>query len=306
MCKVQTFGGDRESVTIDIMMPYYGDPGLLRTSVESVLRQTDPDWRLVVIDDVYPDLAPGRWVASIDDPRVEYRRNAVNLGVNGNFQESIHTARADFVTVMGCDDIMLPNYVARMHETFAAFPTASYVQPGVVVIDAAGVPANPLPDRVKSYFRKRITRGQVLSGEALAASLLKGNWTYFPSICWRREVVQSHGFQAKLNVALDLALQLDIVLDGGTLVYDPVATFMYRRHTASVSSWSANDGSRFEEERDVLRAAAERTRAVGWNRAARAATFHLSSRLNALTRMPSAVAARDGSGFKSLLRHLFA
>lgn len=288
------------------MMPYYGDPTLLRASVESVLGQTDPDWRLVVIDDVYPDLEPGRWVASIQDPRVQYRRNAVNLGVNGNFQESIHSARADYVTVMGCDDIMLPNYVERMHATFAAYPAASYVQPGVIVIDADGAPANPLPDRVKSYFRKQVVEDRMLSGETLAASLLKGNWTYFPSICWRREVAQSHGFQAELNVALDLALQLDIILDGGVLVYDAVESFMYRRHTASVSSWSANDGSRFGEERDVLRDAAARTRSVGWNRAARAANFHLSSRLNALSRMPSAVAARDRSGFTSLLRHVFA
>ena len=44
---------------LDVVMPFYGDPGLFRAAVESVLAQSDGDWRLVVIDDVYPDTARG-------------------------------------------------------------------------------------------------------------------------------------------------------------------------------------------------------------------------------------------------------
>ena len=43
-------------LSFDLMMPFYGDPALFRLAVESILGQTDPGWRLVVIDDQYPDL----------------------------------------------------------------------------------------------------------------------------------------------------------------------------------------------------------------------------------------------------------
>src|SRR4051794_2428172 len=76
-------------VTIDIMMPFYGDPQLFRDAVASVMAQTDADWRLVVIDDVYPDTRPGEWLQSLGDPRIRYLRNETNLGVSGNFSKSV-------------------------------------------------------------------------------------------------------------------------------------------------------------------------------------------------------------------------
>ena len=72
-----------------------------------------------------------------------------------------------------------------------------------------------------------------LSGESLARSLLRGNWTYFPALCWRTSVVQGIGFRSGLNVVQDLALLLDVSLQGGALLLDPEVTFAYRRHAAS-------------------------------------------------------------------------
>jgi len=79
--------------------------------------------------------------------------------------------------------------------------------------------------------------------------------------------------------------------------------FSYRRHDASVSSATAVNGTRFAEERAFFDEAERRCRALGWDRAARAARHHWSSRLNALTRLPSAVVARDPHGVAVLIRH---
>ncbi|MFF9563395.1 glycosyltransferase family 2 protein [Leifsonia sp. NPDC014704] len=292
-------------MTIDIMMPFYGDPGLFRAAVESVLAQTDPRWRLVVVDDVYPDTAPGEWVASLGDPRVEYVRNEVNLGVNGNFSKCVRLVSADYFVLMGCDDLMEPGYVASMLAAIETHPGAAYLQPGVTVIDDDGAPAMPLADRVKSWYRPRRREATVLTGQRLAVSLLRGNWTYFPSICWRTDTVREYGFDASFDVVLDLALQLDIVLDGGDLVLLPEHTFCYRRHEGSVSSWTAQDGTRFDEERAFFLDVKRRLRARGWRSAARVASAHVSSRLNAATRLPAALSTRDGAGIRSLLTHVF-
>jgi len=287
------------------MMPFYGDPGLFRAAVESVLAQTDPHWRLVVIDDVYPDTAPGEWVSSLGDPRVEYVRNPTNLGVSGNFSRAVELVESTHFVLMGCDDLMERDYVASMRSAISIHPQVSYLQPGVTVVGDDGSVILPLADRVKGWYRPKRSHADVLRGEELAVSLLRGNWTYFPSICWNADAVRKHGFDPEFDVVLDLALQLDIVLDGGELVLLPERTFRYRRHSGSVSSWTAQDGTRFDEERTFFLDVARRLRQRGWKRAARVASSHFSSRLNAVTRLPAALRSRDRSGVRPLLRHVF-
>ncbi|MGO7983426.1 hypothetical protein ACC691_36870, partial [Rhizobium johnstonii] len=99
------------------------------------------------------------------------------------------------------------------------------------------------------------------------------------------------------------ALQLDIITDGGTMLLDTQRTFFYRRHGDSVSSWTAADGTRFREEKELFREAEASMLRRGWKRAAAAAHHHVSSRLNAITRIPSAIASRDSAGTRSLLAH---
>ena len=134
------------------------------------------------------------------------------------------------MTIMGCDDLLLPGYVERMHRLAREHPAAAYIQPGVRVVDGDGVPSSPLPDRVKRHYAPRITGPTALEGEPLATGLARGNWTYFPSICWRRNVLDEFGFDESLDVALDLDLQLRIVDGGGIVVVDDEVTFVYRRH----------------------------------------------------------------------------
>ena len=144
-----------------------------------------------------------------------------------------------------------------------------------------------------------------MSGEELALGLLRGNWTYFPSLCWRVTELAAHGFRLDLDVVQDLAMLLDITMNGGSLVVDEDVVFSYRRHSGSVSAKTGPDGSKFAQERQLFRDADRAMRALGWNRAARAARVHLSSRLNALNEVPKAVRARSLDGGKALARHVF-
>ncbi len=291
---------------LDIMLPFYGDPGYLRLAVESVLGQDDPNWTLTVIDDRYPGTAHTEYLASLDDPRIRHLVNDENLGVSGNFQRAADLATSPFCVIFGGDDVMLPGYVGRMRSLIDAHPDADVIQPGVEVIDERGEVVTPLADRVKARYRPRGRAPHVLTGEELASSLLRGLWTYFPSIAWRTETLRRYGFTSRFEVALDAALFLDISLGGGVLVADDEVVFRYRRHRESVSSATAVDGTRFAEERAFFAEADRRCREHGWPRAARIARRHLSSRLNALSQLPRALAQRDGAGMRALLRHALA
>lgn len=290
-------------VTLDIVMPFWGRADHLRLAVESVLAQSDPDWRLTVIDDAYPDLAPGEWVKGIEDARVTYVRNESNVGVSGAFNLAIDTATGPDLVIMGCDDVLLPAFVGAMKELRDACPSADLLLGGVTVIDAEGRQCLPLADRVKRVLRPAAARPLSLSGERLATSLMRGNWAYFPAIVWRRASIARVRFDPADGVVQDLRAIMNLVFAGASIAVVDTPVFHYRRHATSVSSAAGTDGERFREERSLFHDVAGEAAAKGWSSTRRAATIHGLSRLHALATLPGAALARNGSGVRALVRH---
>ncbi|WP_347978461.1 glycosyltransferase family 2 protein [Microbacterium sp. ProA8] len=275
---------------LDICVPYWGDPAMFIRTIESVRRQTDPRWRLTIIDDGYPGEAIAEHVASIADPRIRYRRNHLNAGIIENFRRAIAAAEGSHVVVLGSDDLLLPGYVEHIRATIAEDPLVDVIQPRVRVIDGDGQPARSLADAVKLGLLtpKHPTE---FEGESMAATLLRGNWLYWPSLALRTETASSIGFRDGLPIILDLALLIDIAFAGGRLRYTDVECFAYRRHAASLSQTTLRDGTRFEDERRFYRETAARAEARGWRRAAAAARLRPMSRLHALTQLPQTITA---------------
>ncbi|MBN8883427.1 MAG: glycosyltransferase [Salana multivorans] len=291
----------------DVMLPFYGRVDHLRQAVASVLAQTDVDWRLVVVDDHYPDESAYEWLASLSDPRIEVYRRESNQGINASFAECVERSRADWVTIFGCDDLMEPGYLAGVRRLAQTWPDATMIHPSTRIIDADGRPVRTLVDWAKARYRPSGDGVHLLRGEKLATSVTRGNWMNFPAVAWRGEQLRATGFRPGLNVVQDLALVLDLAEAGGVLVVENgEPTFSYRRHAGSVSSWRAVDGSRFEEERAFFRESAARFRDLGWSRAERAARWHVSSRINAITQLPRALRAGDRAGVSALTRHAVA
>lgn len=289
----------------DIMLPYYGDVDLMKAAVSSVMRQTDPGWRITVVDDGQEPGVP-EWFASLDDDRVRYQRNPHNLGVTGNFRRCVDLAEFPHMIMMGSDDVMLPNYLATVRSVLDEYPDAAMVQPGVQVIDGDGRVVRTLTDEAKRrIYAPRLTRRTAMSGEPLATSLLRGNWLYFPSLCWRTDAMKAASFREDLHVIQDLALIIDLVGRGERLAVDPTVCFQYRRHVVSASAASAVAGTRFDEARNYFLDAADQMTALGWRRAARTARRYTSSRLHAASLLPGAVFSGNVGAVRTLCRHAF-
>jgi glycosyltransferase involved in cell wall biosynthesis len=272
--------------------------------VESVLAQSDPAWRLTVVDDGYPDESIPGWFAAIEDERVRYLRNETNLGANGNYRKCLSLAEHEVVVMMGADDLMHTNYVRTVRAVFARHPDVAFCQPGVRVVDEHDAPTRSLVDTAKRFYAPRGRGTRVLRGEDLAVSLLRGNWLYFPSVAWRRDAMTAQGFRVGFDVVQDLALALDITRAGGSLAVDDQVCFSYRRHGSSDSSWRALEGTRFAEERRFFLTVAQEMQDRGWDRAARVARRHVSSRVNAAALLPKAVVHRQASGVRNLTTHV--
>jgi glycosyltransferase involved in cell wall biosynthesis len=294
-----------DRLRFEIFMPFYGEQVLFRQAVDSVRNQSNSDWQLTIVDDCYPSDDAMRYVASLNDPRIHYLRNKKNLGISANFQQCVQLAKAEFFSVMGCDDVLLPNYVAHMAELIVAHPQTTLIQPGVIVIDEMGRKYNPLGDRVKTMIRNRFPNGSHIGGEQAAASLAFGCWTYFPSIAWRTNTVQNFRFRQDYRIVLDLALQFDLLAEGGTILVDNLPAFAYRRHRHSASMMSAKEGSRFIEEAKLFAESSRRFKILGWNAAARSASWHLTSRFNLAIAVAGELLQGHFANARNLSRILF-
>lgn len=203
------------------MLPYYGDVGMMKKAVASVLSQDDSDFKLTIVDDGYPDPSLPKYFEELvaNDPRVKYFRNEKNLGANGNYKKCLSLVTEPIVVIMGADDIMLPNYISTIRPAFEN-SEVSIVQPGVDVIDENDDVYLPLGDRVKDKLRHELVGDSeisVVGGQELATSLMKGDWLYFPSVAWRADAILKHDFRDQYNVVQDLALATDIILSGGKI-----------------------------------------------------------------------------------------
>lgn len=293
------------SSRLHVVIPYFGSFVLLETAIHSVLNQQSAFWKLTIIDDFTGEAELEPFVTSLQDERIQLIHNPENYGIAKNFQEALSLADEDLLTIMGCDDVMLPGYVHKCLELFKAFPTASYFQPGVEVIDENGYVHTGLTDKVKRKLMHQPSFPQQLQGEILASSLSKGCWTYFPSLCWNTAVIKQYGFRADFSIVLDMDLQMRIISDGGSLVVDDQPVFQYRRHRGSASMTAAMDGKRFDEERRLYKELELTFAEKGWKRARKAAKRRLTSRLNSGLHLGLCLVTFKFSFVPKLWRHTF-
>jgi len=262
---------------IDVLLPYWGEFELLKKAVESVLAQTETDWRLQIFDDCYPSLEASEYCAKLHDNRIVYYRHKKNIGVTKNFNFALQKATANYCVLLGCDDKMLPSYIET---ALANIGDADFYQPSIEVIDEHDNVYLPLGDRIKKLLQP--TRSGQLGGEKLATSLSNGNWLYFPSILWKTTTIKKYSFDPSYTITQDVMLELNVIKDGGILFFDKNITFQYRRFAKSLSSTGISSGTRFREETKVYTYFADKFKAIGWKKAARASTIHITSRLHQL------------------------
>lgn len=291
---------------LDIFIPYWGDPDYMKETVNSVLSQDSDDWLLTVVDDAYPGHEVRDFMAAITDPRVRYIRKEQNAGITENYRTCVAMATEEVLVILGCDDVLLPNYVSTVLAAHKRYPGAALIQPGVQVIDEAGKVVATLVDTVKQKLIKPRGGGrQLVSGEAIASNLMHGDWLYWPSLAFRTDRIRKVDFRDGFPIIQDLALIMDMIYNGDQLLIEPTVCFQYRRHSNSASSTKLVDGSRFAGERDYFAVAAAQAQELGWKRAARSARLRFTSRAHAASLLPKAMLSKNSSAVKALVRHTF-
>ena len=178
--------------SVEFLLPFYGDPDLLRETIRSVLEQTDPDWTVTVVDDGYPDPEVEAWIRGLADDRIATTATRPTSAPTTTTARRSHGDPRVHRGARGRRPF--GRATSRGRGPCSADGEVDVLHPGVAVIDQHGVVVSPLGDRIKGWLRPGAT-STPLRGEQAVRTLMHGNWTYFPSIVWRRSLVSGRGLR---------------------------------------------------------------------------------------------------------------
>jgi glycosyltransferase involved in cell wall biosynthesis len=100
---------------VSIVMPSFNRATTLPRAIDSVLRQTETDWELIIVDDGSTDDTQDV-LDSIRDPRVIRTRHTGNRGVTAALNTGLDLVRGEWFTFLGSDDEITSDALAVMLE----------------------------------------------------------------------------------------------------------------------------------------------------------------------------------------------
>jgi len=153
-------------------MSVHNGEAYLREAVDSVLGQTMPDFEFLVIDDGSTDGSP-ELLRSYGDPRIRFFACASRSGLAATLNRGFDLARGDYIARMDCDDVCLPERLARQ----AAFLD---LNPGT---GACGTWVELIGERAGEIWRYPTEPDVVRCGLLFESTLAH------PSVMFRREML---------------------------------------------------------------------------------------------------------------------
>jgi glycosyltransferase involved in cell wall biosynthesis len=145
---------------VSVLLPTRNRLEFLRYALETVLRQDDPDWEIVVSDNDSEDDIAGH-VAGLADDRVRYVRTASFVPVTDNWNNALEHSTGRYVVMLGDDDGLMPGYVGRLRELVERFRQPDVVYQGAWLYAYPGVDPGEASGYLQPYGYAEFMRGAV-------------------------------------------------------------------------------------------------------------------------------------------------
>lgn len=110
-----------KSLKFDILIPTYNGAKYISDTINSILTQSCPNFRILIGDDCSTDNTVSL-IKKIKDKRIEIHDFKNNLGYSKNLERLRQLATADIVYLMGQDDIMASDALKNTHDAFSKSP----------------------------------------------------------------------------------------------------------------------------------------------------------------------------------------
>lgn len=208
---------------VSFVMSVYNGEAFLEETLDSIERQTFPEWECVVIDDCSSDSTPeilAEWAKR--DPRFRVFRNPENLRLAASLNRGLGLAQGRYVARIDADDICLPDRLEKQvafmdgHPELTLSACKYFVLQGDVVSPAV--------------------IGRTSGSEEVHALLLVTNPILHPGVIARREVMCQMQYDPRFTCSEDLELWTRMAASGKKLALQDEYLMLYRLHGNQITA----------------------------------------------------------------------
>ena len=119
--------GPPPTTHITVFIPVRNDAAWLPGAIESVLKQTHPEWDLIIGDNASVDDIAGL-VESYRDPRIRYHRFERSATIMENWNRTAALCTGDWVVPLAADDRFRPDFLLRAAKAIEVYgPQVDYL-----------------------------------------------------------------------------------------------------------------------------------------------------------------------------------
>lgn len=213
----------------------FNNAGYLRETLESIRLQTYTRLELLIVDDASRDdsvMVAEAWLAEHPEVNGRLIRHTTNLGVCRVCNDIITEAQGEFVTIIGSDDVYLPDkFAIQVPLLQIAPPTVGILFSPIERMNEAG---HPLPDTGEAHHE-----GQVFM-DLLNVNFISAMGTLMRRSCYERvglydETLAYEDWDMWLRMAREYEFQFSPRVSARYRIHAGSATFSRRMQLAESS-----------------------------------------------------------------------
>ncbi|CAL68227.1 glycosyltransferase family 2 protein [Christiangramia forsetii] len=206
---------------VSVIMPAYNSEVFITESIQSVIRQTYPNWELLIIDDASSDTTKQIVQKfSSEDERIKLLKNSTNAGTHHSRNKGIKAASGNFIAFLDADDQWKPQKLEKQLKVLS--------KPNV----AACFSSYELINEKGASLQKKIQALPVLDYDKLLKANYVGNLTGIYNVSILGKV-----YCPDIPKRQDWALWLKVIEEGGPIegIAESLAVYRIRKNSISTN-----------------------------------------------------------------------
>jgi glycosyltransferase involved in cell wall biosynthesis len=216
---------------ISVIIPLFNKENHILRTLDSVLNQEFCDFEILVVDDGSTD-SSNEVVRNFDDKRIRLI-NKSNGGVSSARNLGILKSKGEYLFFLDADDVILMNSFLTFSNLICTYPSEMIFATNFAISE----------NNVENAYCRKMKQGVVKSPYkdifSLNIFLRTGNFLFHRSL-----INENFMFNESISISEDLDFIYRLI-EGKSLAYSPIVTFVYNRDNAELSKIRINNNKHY-------------------------------------------------------------
>jgi len=212
---------------VSVIVTTYDRQSYLKQALESATRQTYRNIEIIVSDNCSPE-NPQALVESFQDPRIQFWRNATNIGSFANAMSAFKKARGKYVTILMDDDLWEEDFLEKLVLPLEENPDLAVAFCDHYIINSDSEIDYPATEKCTRFYKRDLLKEGVY--QPFCEIALVHAAVPVMAMVIRTDVVQWDDIPPEVDNSWDVYLNYLCCRSGGGAYYYPGRLARYRQH----------------------------------------------------------------------------